>query len=150
MVGYVTISQLIATSIQNRSRAPALKEQRSYELSFSSHKRNMELGFLQRCVCTILCPSKSNNIGSNCNGTLYPEVLIITGVILEVYNQYTATRSCWKPLSRIRHTYRKYCDFRGSIIDAFASVLILSYVMILNTSTELMFKVHFLTWKVKY
>ena len=143
MVGYVTVSQLIATSIESRFRTSELKEESTLINSvFPTIYGIWNLDFFKD-IYTPFCVHPDQTtlaaIAMDYTVALYPIVLLlVTYIILEGFNRYTATRSCWMPIYKIRHSYRKYCDFRGSVIDAFAAVLILSYVKILNTSTELL------------
>ena len=68
---------------------------------------------------------------------LYPIVFIlITYAIVSVCDKYTLC--CRAPLQRVLHQRRKVCDFHNTLIDVFITMLILSYVKVLNTSIDLL------------
>ena len=71
---------------------------------------------------------------------IYPFVLILLSYfIIKLHD-----RKCkfivtvWKPFHKVLNIFKKTWDIRTSIIDSFATFLLLSYVKILNTSTDLL------------
>ena len=142
MVGYVTVSQLIATSIESRFKSS------EYNADFRMTKvlqvlygiwnldffRNIYSPFCVHPSMTTL-----SAIAMDYTVALYPLVLLIfTFILIEGFTRYTDKRTCCITVIKVRHSYHKLCDFRGSVIDAFATVMILSYVKILNTSIEIL------------
>ena len=143
MVGYVTISQLTATSIGNRFRASESREE-SYIIKkvFPVWYGIWNLDFFKDIYspfCVHPSMTTLSAISMDYTVALYPLVLLIfTFILIEGFTRYTDKRTCCITVIKVRHSYHKLCDFRGSVIDAFATVMILSYVKILNTSIEIL------------
>ena len=71
---------------------------------------------------------------------LYPFVLILLSYLLiELHDrQYTAIVLMWKPFRKVLSVFRKSWNIRTSIIDSFATFFLLSYVKVLNISTDIL------------
>ena len=71
---------------------------------------------------------------------LYPFVLILLSYILiELHDrQYTIIVTIWKPFRKVLSIFRKSWDIRTSIIDSFATFLLLSYVKVLSVTADLL------------
>ena len=72
---------------------------------------------------------------------LYPLLCIIAlYVVIEMHARgYKALVVLWKPFHPVFYRFRKVLNIRGSVINAFASFICLSYSKILATSFNLMF-----------
>ena len=74
---------------------------------------------------------------------VYPIFLILaTYIAVALHDRYPLIVSIWRPAHRFFSFIRKKWDIRGSLVQAFITALILSYVKILNTSMELLNYVH--------
>ena len=74
---------------------------------------------------------------------VYPIFLILaTYIAVALHDRYQLIVSIWRPAHRFFSVIRKKWDIRGSLVQAFITALILSYVKILNTSMELLNYVH--------
>ena len=71
---------------------------------------------------------------------LYPFVLmIISYCLIELYGRNIwCVVVIWRPFRSVFHLFRENWDIRTSIIDSFATFILLSYVKILNVSTDLL------------
>ena len=76
----------------------------------------------------------------------YPLALIvITLVLFSLHScDFRVVVRLWKPLNRVFHFIRKDWDLEGSVVKAFATFFLLSYLKILNVTTDL------LIYTVKY
>ena len=74
---------------------------------------------------------------------VYPLLLIAaTYAAVALHDRYTLVVAAWKPVQRVLACIRKEWNIRGSLVGAFATFLVLSYVKILNVSLELLISVH--------
>ena len=79
---------------------------------------------------------------------VYPLLLILlTYVAVTLHDRYPIVVRAWKPVYRILMCMRREWNIRGSLIQAFATFLILSYVKILNVSFDLLFPANLQTAK---
>ena len=69
-------------------------------------------------------------------------LIIVTYVAVGLHDRGPVIVSFWKPVYKLFTCIRKTWDIRGSLIQAFVTALILSYVKILNTSLKLLKYVH--------
>ena len=71
---------------------------------------------------------------------LYPFFLIlISYFIIQLYdNKCTLIVTLWKPFHRVLSIFRKTWDIRTSVIDSFATFILLSYMKILSVTTDLL------------
>ena len=70
----------------------------------------------------------------------YPLILaFISYIIIELYDRKcTCIVTAWKPFHNVLTKFRKTWDIRTSIIDSFATFFLLSYVKVLNVTTDLL------------
>lgn len=145
MVGYVTVSQVAATSIELRFKASELHNDRVLKVLYTLYGV-WNLDFF-RGLYTPFClhphmPPLSV-ISLDFAVALYPMCLIVLAyAVLTVYDKYKSAFRCWTLFHRLIHRCYQECDIRNSLIDAFATMFILSYVKILNTSFELLLPVY--------
>ena len=79
---------------------------------------------------------------------VYPLLLILlTYIAVTLHDRYPIVVRAWKPVYRIFMCMRREWNIRGSLIQAFATFLILSYVKILNVSFDLLFPANLQTAK---
>lgn len=146
MVGFVTVSQMLASSVQNRFDTVEHNKRNDTFLYvlFPMIYGIWNLDFFRdiyQPFCLHPQQSMLAVIALDYTVALYPiALLVLTYAVIVGCDRFRSTRSCWIPLSQVSRSYHKLCDFRGSVVDAFASVLILSYVKILNTSIELLLR----------
>jgi hypothetical protein len=77
---------------------------------------------------------------------VYPLFLIfLTYNLVTLHDRYPIVVKIWRPAYGVFMRIRKEWNIRGSLIQAFASFLILSYVKILNVSFDLLFPVYLQT-----
>ena len=71
---------------------------------------------------------------------LYPFVLMIISYLLIVLydRQVPVIVTIWKPLNKVLVTFRKSWDIRTSVLDSFATFFFLSYIKILNVTTDIL------------
>ncbi len=82
---------------------------------------------------------------------IYPMVLIIlTYLTVCLHDRYSLVVSLCRPVHKILACVRKEWSIRGSLVQTFASLLVLSYVKILNTSFELLNRVSLLDMSGKH
>ena len=71
---------------------------------------------------------------------LYPFFLIlISYFIIQLYdNKCTLIVTLWKPFHKVLSIFRKTWDIRTSVIDSFATFILLSYMKILSMTTNIL------------
>ncbi len=71
---------------------------------------------------------------------LYPFVLILISYLLIVlYDRHVpVVVTIWKPFNKVLTTFRKSWDIRTSVLDSFATFFLLSYIKILNVTTDIL------------
>ena len=143
MLGYVTVSQLMLTSVESRFRSVDSKKQNSIDRTLYPILYGVwNLDFFRAIYAPFCIHPKQSSlevISMDYMVALYPLILLIaTSILMELLSRYTAVKSCWLSVSAIQHSYNKHCSFKRTIIDAFVAVWILSYVKILNTSIQLL------------
>jgi len=74
---------------------------------------------------------------------IYPILLILlTYLAVVLHNRHPLLAAAWRPATKVLMCIRKEWNIRGSLVQAFTTFLVLSYVKILNTSMELLNPVH--------
>ena len=74
---------------------------------------------------------------------LYPLMLILlTYLAVKLHDQFRLVVWLGKPLYMCLHRFRKEWNIKNSLVEAFATFYILSYVKVLNTSADLLKFVH--------
>ena len=144
MVGYVTISQVLATGIELRFKALESSNRVMLKL-FSTIYGVWNLDFF-RALYSPFCLNSSLPplavISLDYLVAVYPMLLIvITYSMLSLCGKYQSVLHCWTTLYRLVHRCYQACDIRNLLIDAFTTMLMLSYVKILNVSFELLLPV---------
>ena len=70
---------------------------------------------------------------------VYPMLLIVlTYIAVTLHDRYPIIVTLWRPMQRVLTCIRKEWNIRGSLVQAFATFQVLSYVKILNVSFELL------------
>ena len=70
---------------------------------------------------------------------VYPMLLIfLTYIAVALHDRYPLIVTLWRPMQSVLTCIRKEWNIRGSLVQAFATFLVLSYVKILNVSFELL------------
>lgn len=146
MVGYVTVSQVLATTIELRFVVAEVHSLKPFIFKFLVTLYGIwNLDFF-RSLYKPFCMSPNMSvlaaISLDYAVALYPLFLIcLSYIILSLGEKYKSVLCCWIPFYQLIYRCYQACDVRNSIIDAFATVVILSYVKILNTSFELLLHV---------
>ena len=74
---------------------------------------------------------------------VYPLFLIfLTYTAVLLHDRYSIVVKIWRPAYRVFSCIRREWNIRGSLIQAFATFMVLSYVKILNVSFSLLIPVH--------
>lgn len=74
---------------------------------------------------------------------VYPLFLILlTYIAVKLYDRYSMMEKLWRPAYRVFTGIRREWDIRGTLIQAFATFFVLSYVKILNVSIDLLTPVY--------
>ena len=147
MIGYVTVSQLLATTIELRFKATEISSEYNIVLKILLTIYGLwNLDFF-RIVYTPFCLSQETSmltvIALDYVVALYPMVLIAaTYAILSLYDKYKTIFRFSALFHQLIHRYYQTFNIRNSMVDAFATMLLLSYVKILNTSIQLLLSIH--------
>ena len=151
MVGYVTVSQVLATATELRFKAAEIPSNTSVHTLInvlSAVYSFWNLDFFRAfytpfCITPQLPPLAVMSLDYAV--ALYPMVLIVvTYYVLTLCGRFKSTLGCWMALYRFVHRCYQACDIRNSLVDAFTTIIILSYVKILNTSFQILLPVHLL------
>jgi len=79
---------------------------------------------------------------------VYPLFLIfLTYIAVLLHDRYSVVVRMWRPVYRIFACIRKEWDIRGSLIQAFVTFFILSYIRILNVSFDILTPVRLVSVK---
>ena len=82
---------------------------------------------------------------------IYPILLIVlTYITVCLHDRFSLVVKIWKPMSRICLYIRKEWNIRSSLVQAFTTFLVLSYVKILNTSFKILTPIRLQTAHGKY
>lgn len=74
---------------------------------------------------------------------VYPLILItITYFLVRLHDRFRLVALIWMPVYKCLYRFRKEWNIKESLVKAFATFLILSYVKILNVSVELLTPAH--------
>lgn len=136
MVGYVTVSQLLATAIELRFKAVEVLQTKAKILYTVYGVWNLDFFralYTPSCLNFDLSPLAV--ISLDYAVAVYPMCLIMVAYL--VVTLCDRFKYC-TPFHHLIFRYYQMCDIRNSIMDAFVTMLILSYVKILNTSFELL------------
>ena len=142
MVVYVTVSQMLAASGIIRFAVNAYQiKQVIYMLVISLYSvwnldffRGLYQPFCLHPDMSILqITSLDYVIG------IYPLILIsITYLIVQLCDRFIVTSRLWLPVYRCCSMFRRKWDIKMSLVNAFATFLILSYVKIMNVSFDIL------------
>ncbi len=70
---------------------------------------------------------------------IYPMVaVLITYVIVNLYDRFIVTMQLCRPVFKCLHSFRKEWNVKRSLIGAFATMFLLSYIKILNVSCNIL------------
>ena len=76
---------------------------------------------------------------------VYPLFLIfVTHLAVKLHTRYPIVEKMWRPAYRVFTSIRREWDIQGTLIQAFATFIVLSYVKILNVSFDLLTPVYLL------
>lgn len=147
MVAYVTLSQL--------SMAPGLVTFYSARFERASIKRvNIvlalygiwNLDFFRSLYTPFCLHPKLNTVHVICLDYLiavYPLLLILlTYFLVQLHDRVRVVMLLWKPVYKCIYRFRKEWNIKESLIKAFATFIILSYVKIMNVSIEILTPAH--------
>ena len=82
---------------------------------------------------------------------IYPLVLIAaTYIAVMLHDRYPLVVRIWRPVNQLCRCIRQEWNIRGSLVQAFATFLVLSYVKILNVSFDLLTPVELLRQNRRY
>lgn len=148
LVGFVTVSQVLVTGIEIRFKAveiPCNYPSRGMLKAIVTLYSIWNLDFF-RALYSPFCLNPNVSIlaviALDYAVALYPMVLIVmTYTCLTVYDKYRTIFRFSALFHRFIYRYYQMFQIRNSMIDAFATMLILSYVKILNTSFRLLLTV---------
>ncbi len=137
MVGYVTVSQLGATYSLSKLYL-AVSDSKWVVLVYSIW--NLDLF---RSIYPPFCihphMSALQVVSLDYIIAVYPMIMIlITYGIVSLHDRYSQVIWLCRPLYTCLHRFRKEWDIRSSLIGAFATMLFLSYVKILNVSSNIL------------
>ena len=82
---------------------------------------------------------------------VYPMLLIVlTYIAVALHDRYPIIVTLWRPMQRVFTCIRKEWNIRGSLVQGFATFLVLSYVKILNVSFDLLTPVYMHSMRGNY
>ena len=131
MVGYVTVSQLVATGVELRFKDSEMMSRNSMPtrwkvLSAAYGVWNLDffrIFYPPFCLNPHLPPLAV--IALDYAVAIYPMCLIvITYCLLTVCGKYTSVLRCWAPFHVSIHRFHQACDIRNSIVDAYVDSII--------------------------
>ena len=143
---YVIMCQTYATPIYLRFLVQITKKEKTFPLvqTLATVYGIWNLDFFRTVIPPICLPLNTLQIlALDYLVALYPLLLIIISYVL--LNAYE--RGCrvivwlWRPFHKILARFRRPWNLRHSIIDAFATFLLLSYTKLLTVSTDLLIPV---------
>ena len=75
---------------------------------------------------------------------LYPLALImLTYLLVKLHDRYSLVSWLWRPFYKCFHAFRKEWEISSSLIGAFATFYLLSYVKVLNVTAEILAPIRF-------
>lgn len=145
MMGYMLICQLSTSPMPLRSLLNAQANQNTAVYLLIASISVWNLDFFRSLYSPFCIHSKMNAMQVLALDYLigvYPLILItITYIAVSLHNRYWIVVTLCKPVHKVCARIRKKWDVQGSLIQAFATFLVLSYVKILNVSFDLLFPV---------
>ena len=140
MVVYVLISQLLSTPLLVRHLVmPWQPHVLKYVIAFFAVWNLDILRSLYKPFCIHPSMTMLQALALDYLVGVYPLLLIaLTYIFVTLHGRYALVVRLWRPLYRIFINVRKEWNIRGSLVQAFATFLVLSYVKILNVSFDLL------------
>ena len=145
MVGYILLCQLSTSPMSLRSVLNQGANQKASVYVLITFLSVWNLDYF-RSVYSPFCIKQSMStlqvLSLDYLVGLYPLILILlTYSAICLHGKYLTVVRLWSPVHRILACMRKEWNIQGSLVQAFATFLILSYVKILNVSFDLLFPV---------
>lgn len=144
LVGYVMVSQIITMPAQLRYISTITTTQlgkRAIKIAISIHEI-WNLDFFKSIHSPFCFNPKLSSVGIaslNYIIALYPLCLILlTYILVCLHDRYPAMASAWKPIQKVFSHIRHRWNIRKSLVDVFATFLLLSYMKILDTSFDIL------------
>ena len=145
MVGYIFTCQIFTTPIFSRAMYEVTHYTKGSHIVMSCFSI-WNLDFFRSLYTPFCLHPKLNSLHVLALDYLigvYPLLLILlTYVAVTLHDRYPIVVRAWKPVYRIFMCMRREWNIRGSLIQAFATFLILSYVKIMNVSFDLLFPIY--------
>ena len=144
---FVFLSQTFATPIFVRLLVENIKNSRIFPLvqTIATVYGIWNLDFFRTVIPPICLPINTMQIlALEYVVALYPLLLIVTSyVLLMAYErEFRVVGWLWRPFHRCLVRFRRQWNLRHSIIDAFTTFLLLSYMKLLTTSVDLLIPVN--------
>ena len=144
MVGYVTISQLLATSVETHFKAVEFQGviHNATWKSLTTIYGIWNLDFFRALYCPFCLHPDLPQLAVF--ALEYAVALYLMFVVLVAYgllrlcDRFRRPFCCWSRIYHVTHRLYQACKIRNSVVDVFLMMLIISYVKILNTSFELL------------
>ena len=142
MVVYIAVSQMIATPGVLRFVFNAIHQHDNrfqIMMSFYSVWNLDFLGVVYKPFCLHPDMSILQTISLDYAVAVYPLMLIsITYCLVRLHDRYIVFSRLWLPVYRCCSTFRRKWNIRESLVNAFATFFILSYVKIMNVSFDIL------------
>ena len=145
--GFIICVQLVFSPTSQRILASSLDKNTALKLIISSVYGIWNLDFL-RLVYTPFCLKPHTNtlqiLALDYIIAIYPLLLIALSYLLVLlYDRNVHLVVClWKPFVPLFIRFRRQWNIRNSLVDTFATFLLLSYVKILSVSVDLLMPVY--------
>ena len=142
MVAYVLICQILTTPVLMRYLLKRLSIGAKYLFTFISVWNLDICRLLYEPFCIHPEMSTLQVLALDYVVGIYPLVLIfLTYIAVTLHDRYPLIVKIWKPAYKCFICIRREWNIRGSLIQAFSTFLVLSYVKILNVSFDLLIPV---------
>ena len=145
MIGYILISQLYTSPMMVRYSVGLHGNKRMSMYLLLSYLMIWNLDFFRTLYppfCIHPHMSTMQVLALDYLIAVYPLLLIfLTYIVVILHDRYSFVVRMCRPLYRVSMCVRRKWNIRGSLVQAFAAFLLLSYVKILNVSFDLLFPV---------
>jgi len=149
MVGYILTSQVLTMPLLLRPITRPEHDQTTGTLLLIAYFAIWNLDFFRTLYSPFCIHPKMTSVQVTALDYLigvYPLLLIfLTYVAITLHDRYSIVVRAWKPAYRVFMKFRKEWDIRGSLVQAFSTFLVLSYMKFMNVSFDLLFPIHIKT-----
>ena len=149
MVAYVLVCQIVSVPATQRHLLLSFEKQAiGIKLLIAVYSMwNLDFfGSLYRPFCIHPKMSTLHVLALDYLVGVYPLFLIfLTYIAVTLHDRYPLVVKIWRPVYRVFMCIRQEWDIRGSLVQAFATFLVLSYVKILYVSFDLLTPVYLKT-----